>query len=101
MCQVNKKEKKFVVNSRNKHENVPETERIIVDEKGGFFDFTQSFVCLGLTLTFLLHDAVDMKNGMLKATKAMGALNFAWKSKEPPKLTKYKLHAEIALNLLL
>ena len=46
MCQINKKEKKFFVNLCNKYDNTPETEKIIADEKGGFFEFTQSFVCL-------------------------------------------------------
>ena len=79
-CQIYKK-KKFVVNLNNKCDNAPETDRLIVCEKGGFFYFTESFVCLGSTLTFLLLDAIDVKNRILKATKVMGALHFMWESK--------------------
>ena len=67
--QICKKKKKFVVNLNNKYDNAPETEKIIVDEKEGFFDFTKSFSCLGSTLTFLLSDATDAKNRILKAIK--------------------------------
>ena len=34
---MNMKKNTFVVCARNKHENVPETERIMVDEKDRFF----------------------------------------------------------------
>ena len=40
--QISKKKNKFVVNLNNKCDNAPETKRTIVDEKGGFFDFTKS-----------------------------------------------------------
>ena len=60
MWEMNMKKNKFVVCARNKHENAPETERFMVDEKDRFFfDFTQTFACLGSTLTFLLSDVVD------------------------------------------
>ena len=65
-----------------KYDDALETDAMIADEKGGIFEFTKKFSCLGSTISFMMDDAIDTKNRMEKAAKVMGALGFIWNSKK-------------------
>ena len=88
------------VNLAEKHVNAPEKKEISMDNKGGMFEFTTSFTCLGSALTFLLDDTIDVKCRMSKAPKVMGALKDVWDAREVPLSSKVKLHQAIPINLL-
>ena len=44
-----------------------------------FIPFTSDFYYLGTIVDFLLDDTSDVKARIVKATKAVSALNFVWK----------------------
>ena len=66
-----------------------------------FIPFTSEFCYLGTMIDFLLDDTSDVKARIVKATKAVGALNFIWKSNQISLETKKKLYLAIPLNLAL
>ena len=72
------------VNFDSMHENAFETAKVVLDAKGGTFNFTKKFVCLGTKTDFHIDDSTDIRCRMTKAKKVMGALKFAWEAKEAP-----------------
>ena len=99
-CSVEVK-KKRIVDLKAKYSEAPETNDIIVDERGGTLSFTNEFLYLGSNIDFLIDDTTDVRNRISKASKSMGALKFIWDAVEVPLSTKIKLYQAIPMNLML
>ena len=91
----------LIINLESKYREAEETRDIIVNANRGKFKFTITFVYLGITLTFLLDDTVNVKCRISKALKAIGALKSIWEAKEVPLTAKRKLYKLIPVNLML
>ena len=65
-------------NLKNKHVSAPKTNLAIVNGDGGFVKLNTEFVCLGLTIGFLLADTAHAKHCARKESKSMGTLKFPW-----------------------
>ena len=89
------------IDLEKKYIEADETKDIIVDERGGCFEFNTQFTYLGSIVTFLLDDMVDVKYRIIKASKAMGVLKTIWEAKEVLLESKIKLYEAIPVNLLL
>ena len=73
---------KPIVNLDSKCLNYPETKKVIVDEKGGYFEFIKKFTCLGPAIACVMDGMVDARQRMMKATKSMEALKRTWDARE-------------------
>ena len=89
-----------LVNLTEIYSNAPETAPLKVNAME-FIPFTSEFCYLGTMIDFLLDDTSDVKARIVKATKAVGALNFIWKSNQISLETKKKSHLAVPLNLVL
>ena len=68
------------VDPKEIHSSTPKTGPLKISS-AEFILFTSDFYYLGTTIDFLLDDTSDTKARIVKVTKAVGTLNFIWKSK--------------------
>ena len=78
-----------LVNLKEIYSNAPETAPLKINSMESI-PFTSEFCYLGTMIDFLLDDISDVKARIAKATKAVGALNFVWKSNQISLETKKK-----------
>ena len=90
----------MTINLTDAYEYAPETAVIIINERETI-PFTINFCYLGPVIDFLIDDTTDMKSRVSKASKAMGALVFIWKTPQICLDTKIKLFLAIPVNLAL
>ena len=62
------KKSKPTVSLDKKYSNAIETEKVMVDENRGNFEFTKQLTCLESAITCLMDDTVDMRQRMIQAT---------------------------------
>eukprot|EP00978_Attheya_sp_CCMP212_P035774 scaffold157687_cov54-Attheya_sp.AAC.2 len=67
----------------------------------GFVHFTKQFRYLGLTITSLLNDLIDIDTRIAQASKAMGALRKYFRCKQVSLTAKRFIYLAIPINLIL
>ena len=69
----------MTVNLEDAYKSSPKTAVIIINDNE-LISFVLNFCYLGSFIVFLIDNTLEVKSRITKASKAMGALEFIWKS---------------------